>query len=184
MATCIVLNSLTGKTKIELKAHDITLIAILSASLTAGKLVLSVVPNVEVVTFLFITYTVLFGLKRSLATAFVFVTTEILIYGFGTWILGYYILWPMLILITHFMAKRFKSEYVYAGLASVFGFTFGLFFALFESIFYGLSYAIPYWISGIPFDIVHGFSNFLIVFVLFKPLTRTIQTAKEKMHLS
>ncbi len=167
-----------------MKPKDITLIAILSASLTAGKLVLSVVPNVEIVTFLLIVFTVLFGLKRAMMTAVVFVTTEIFIYGFGTWILGYYILWPTLIVITTILHKRFESEYVFAGLASVFGFTFGLFFALFESIFYGIAYAIPYWISGIPFDIVHGVSNFIIVLILYKPLTKTISVAKERMNLS
>lgn len=167
-----------------MKAKDITLIAILSASLTAGKFVLSAVPNVEIVTFLFIIYTVVFGQKRAIFTSVVFTTTEILIYGFGTWLLGYYILWPTLILVTHLLKRTVNSEYCFAAIAAIFGFTFGLFFALFESIFYGIGYAIPYWISGIPFDIVHGVSNFIIVLVLYKPLTRTINTAKEKMHIA
>ena len=167
-----------------MKSKDITLIAILSASLTAGKLVLSVVPNVEIVTFLLIVFTVLFGFKRAMMTALVFVTTEILIYGFGTWILGYYIIWPMLIVFTTLIHKKFDSEYAFAILASIYGFSFGLFFALFESIFYGLAYAIPYWISGIPFDIVHGVSNFIIVLVLYKPLVKTISVAKERMNLT
>lgn len=167
-----------------MKAKDITLIAILSASLTAGKFVLSAVPNVEIVTFLFIIYTVVFGLKRAFFTSIVFTTTEILIYGFGTWLLGYYILWPTLILVTHLLKRTVNSEYGFAAIAATFGFTFGLFFALFESIFYGIGYAIPYWISGIPFDIVHGVSNFIIVLVLYKPLTRTINQAKEKMHIA
>lgn len=166
-----------------MKAKDITLIAILSASLTAGKFVLSAVPNVEIITFLFIIYTVIFGLKRSILTSVVFTTTEILIYGFGTWLLGYYILWPILILITHVLKRTINSEYGFAIVAAIFGFLFGLFFALFESLFYGIGYAIPYWIRGIPFDIIHGVSNFIIVLVLYKPLTQTIQLAKEKMHI-
>ncbi|MBE0450646.1 MAG: hypothetical protein IBX70_07355 [Clostridia bacterium] len=163
-----------------MKASDITLIAILSASLTAGKLVLSVVPNVEVVTFLLIVYTVMFGVKRAMFATIVFVTTEVLIYGFGTWIMGYYVIWPMLILLTHMISKHTKSEYGFAILASIYGFSFGLFFALFESIFYGISYAIPYWISGLPFDIVHGVSNFIIVLVLFNPITKTIEHLKKE----
>ncbi|MDH8679676.1 hypothetical protein QE109_16075 [Fusibacter bizertensis] len=166
-----------------MKAKDITLIAILSASLTAGKFVLSAVPNVEIITFLFIIYTVIFGLKRSILTSVVFTTTEILIYGFGTWLLGYYILWPILILITHVLKRTINSEYGFAIVAAIFGFLFGLFFALFESLFYGIGYAIPYWIRGIPFDIIHGVSNFIIVLVLYKPLTQTIQLAKKKMHI-
>ena len=167
-----------------MRAKDITLIAILSASLTAGKFVLSVVPNVEIVTFLMILYTVLFGYKRTLMVVAVFVTTEILIYGFGTWLLGYYILWPTLVILTHIISRTLKSEYGYAILSAIYGFTFGLFFALFESLFYGISYAIPYWISGIPFDIVHGTSNFIIMLVLYKPMVKTIGFAKEKLHVA
>ena len=88
----------------------------------------------------------------------------------------------MLVLLTAILSKTVKSEYGYAALAAIYGFTFGLFFARFESIFYGIGYAIPYWIRGIPFDIIHGVSNFIIVLVLFKPLTHTIRNALEKMH--
>lgn len=166
-----------------MKAHDLTLVAILAASLTAGKMVLSMIPNVEIVTFLLMSFTLLFGFKRAIMAAVVFVTIEVFIYGFGTWILGYYILWPMLIVITHFLAQRTRSEYAFAAVGSAFGFGFGLFFALFESIFYGIGYAIPYWISGIPFDIVHGVSNFILVLILFKPITQSIEQIKTRLHV-
>ena len=44
---------------------------LLSASITAGKLALSFIPNIEIVTLLFIVYTVSFGLKRSLLASVV-----------------------------------------------------------------------------------------------------------------
>lgn len=166
-----------------MRAKDITLIAILSASLTAGKLVLSVVPNVEIVTFLLITFTVLFGFKRALITSLVFVTTEVMLYGFGTWIIGYYFIWPLLIILTHFLQKFFDSEYVFASLAGIYGLSFGFLFALFESIFYGIEYGIVYWIRGIPFDILHGLSNFIVAIILYKPVTKTIKLANEKINI-
>ena len=166
-----------------MKAHDLTLVSILAASLTAGKMVLSVIPNVEIVTFLLMSFTVLFGLKRAIMASIVFVTIEVFIYGFGTWILGYYIIWPALIVLTYFLSRKTRSEYAFAALASAFGFGFGLFFALFESIFYGIGYAIPYWLSGIPFDIVHGVSNFIIVLILFKPITQSVEKIKTRLHV-
>lgn len=165
-----------------MKAKDITLIALLSASLTAGKMVLSFIPNVEIVSFLFIIYTTLFGFKRTFATAFIFSTTEIFIYGFGTWLLGYYIIWPTLIILAYLIGKTAKTEYGFAILSGAFGLSFGMFFALFESVFYGIEYAIPYWVRGIPFDIVHGVSNFILMLVLYKPVVHTVKTVKEKMH--
>jgi len=159
-----------------MKAKDIALIGLLSASITAGKLVLSFVPNVEIVTLLFIAYTVTFGLKRSLLVSFIFSTTEILIYGFSTWLLVYYIIWPSLIIITSLMSKRVKSEYGYAILGSLFGFSFGFIFAIVESLFYGISYGVVYWVSGIPFDLIHGVSNAIVILLLFKPLVKVIKS--------
>jgi len=164
----------------NMKPRDIALIALLSASITAGKFVLSFVPNVEIVTLLFIVYTVSFGLKRSLLVSVVFATTEILIYGFSTWVIGYYIVWPVLIIVTWLMRNRFKSEFGYAAIAGIHGFAFGAFFAVFESFFYGWAYGFAYWLRGILFDVVHGVSNYIIVLLLFKPLGRIVKIQAER----
>lgn len=157
-----------------MKAKDIALIGLLSATITSGKLALSFIPNVEIVTLLFIIYAVTFGYKRTFLVSIVFTTTEIFIYGFSTWILVYYFIWNMLILITVLVNKRVENEYAFGIIAGVFGLFFGLFFALSESIFYGIAYGITYWIKGIPFDIIHGISNFILVLLLFKPLSLVV----------
>lgn len=159
----------------KLSGKDIALIGLLSASITAGKFALAFVPNVEVVTLLFILYTIAFGPRRILFTSVVFTTTEILIYGFHTWLLAYYFVWPTLILLSSIMKNRINSEYGYAALAGFFGLTFGFYFALVEALFYGYLYGLTYWIRGIPFDIIHGVSNYIIVLFLFKPLRRALE---------
>ena len=50
-----------------------------------------------------------------------------------------------------------------------FGLCFGALFAI-PYIFFSPAYAFSYWISGIPFDIVHCAGNFMIALLLFKPL--------------
>lgn len=54
--------------------------------------------------------------------------------------------------------------------------TFGLFFGMLCAIPYlvtgGPAMAAAYWISGIPFDIIHCVSNFFICLILWKPLTK------------
>lgn len=163
-----------------MRAKDIALIALLSATITAGKLALSFVPNVEIVTLLFILYALVFGIKRTLLVSVIFTTTEILIYGFNTWLLVYFVIWPVLVILSGIMGKKIKTEYGFAFLAGIYGLCFGLFFAISESFFYGIGYGITYWVRGLPFDIIHGFSNFILVLVLFKPLRRTLvrQSAK------
>jgi len=157
-----------------MKAKDIALIGLLSASITSGKLILSFIPNVEIVSLLLIVYTVTFGLKRSILVSIIFTTTEIFIYGFSTWLLVYYLIWPMLVIITHLIKKIIKNEYGYATVAGLFGLFFGLFFAIVESFFYGYAYGLTYWVRGIPFDILHGVSNFIIVLLLFNPITTAL----------
>ncbi|MEJ6951319.1 hypothetical protein [Natronospora cellulosivora (SeqCode)] len=153
-----------------MKARDIALVGMLAATITAGKLSLSFIPNVEIVTLLLIVYTVSFGWKYTLLASIIFSSIEIFIYGFQTWLLGYYLIWPLLILIVSLCKKKIRNEYFYATIASLFGLFFGFFFAVVESFFYGIAYGIAYWIRGIPFDIIHGFSNFIIVLLLYKPL--------------
>jgi len=164
----------------DMRARDIALIPLLSASITVGKLALSFIPNVEIVTMLFIIYTVTFGLKRSLLAAVLFSTIEILIYGFSTWVLGYYLIWPLLIIVTGLLKDRLKSEFGYAAIAGIFGFLFGAFFAVFESFFYGWAYGFTYWLRGILFDVVHGVSNYIVVLLLFKPLSRMLKAQAER----
>lgn len=162
-------------------AKEITLIAILSASLTAGKLVLSGIPNVHIVTFLLIVYTVSFGRRQAMYAMIIFVMTEMLLYGFGTWIFVYFWVWPMYVLVTSLLKTRIQSELGFAILAGIFGLTFGFFAAVIEALLLGFYYGFAYWIAGIPFDIVHGVSNFLITLFLYKPVIRTIDQIKERM---
>ncbi|HHU48646.1 MAG: hypothetical protein ACOYEH_05970 [Caldicoprobacterales bacterium] len=163
-----------------MRIREIVLVGLLSAATTAGKLVLSFIPNVEIVTLFFIIFATTLGLKRSLLITVVFVTTEILIYGFSTWVIGYYLVWPLLVLIVCALSKNISSEYGYAVIGSLFGFFYGMFFAVTESFFYGLAYGFAYWINGLTFDLVHGASNFVIVLLLYKPLKKMmdIQVAK------
>lgn len=157
-----------------MKIRDIVLVGLLSASITAGKLVLSFIPNVEIVTLLIIVFTVSLGIKRSLFITIIFVSTEILLYGFSTWVLGYYLVWPALVIVTALVSKAFKTEYGYAAVAGIFGLGFGLIFAIVESFFYGITYGVTYWVRGLPFDIIHGASNYIIALVLFKPLSKLL----------
>lgn len=157
-----------------MKAKDIALIGILSATITAGKLALAVVPNVEIVTLFFILYSIVFGVKKTILVSVIFSTTEIMIYGLNTWLLVYYFIWPGLAIVASVIGKKVKSEYGFAILAGVFGLAYGFIFAISESLFYGIGYGITYWVSGLPFDIVHGFSNFILVLLLFKPLKEVL----------
>ena len=154
-----------------MRTKDIVQISLLSASLTAGKLALSFIPNVEIVSFLFIMYTIHFGFKKAGLASVLFVTTEMLIYGFGTWIMVYYVIWFLLVLVTAILKNRIQGEVGWAIFSAAFGLSFGLLFAFSESFFYGIAYGIQYWIRGIPFDALHMVSNYIVMIILYKPIS-------------
>lgn len=163
-----------------MRAKDLVLVSLLSATITAAKFALAFIPNVEIVTLLFIVFTLTFGFKRTVLVAIVFSTTEIFIWGVHTWLLGYYIIWPLLILLAHILGKATESEYAFSALSMAFGLLFGFMFALLESLFYGPAYGFAYWIRGIPFDLIHGASNFVVALMLLKPVLALLRRLKEK----
>ncbi len=163
---------------------DIVLIPLLSATITGGKLALAVIPNVEIVSLLFVVYATVFGLRKTLLISVIFTTTEVFLYGFNTWLLGYFFVWPLLIVLAVMIHKISSNEWPMAILSLVFGLSFGLLFAIFESFFYGFAYGLAYWLRGIPFDLVHGASNFIVAIFLYAPLYNLLSRLRDQTSYS
>jgi len=160
---------------------DVVVVAFLSAMLTVGKLSLASVPNVEVVSFLFILYTVVFGWRYGLLTAIVFATIEILIWGFGLWTVGYYLVWPLLVLLTTLLPKMLQNIYGYTVLSGAFGLSFGLLFALYTGPLTNVSIW-AYWLNGIMFDLVHMVGNVAVMLVLYLPARRALEFVADRIQ--
>ena len=75
-------------------ARYAALVGIMAATVECAKLALAAIPNVEVVTLLLALYGYTFGVAGIVA-AIVFVCIEPLIWGFGTWMISYFIYWPL-----------------------------------------------------------------------------------------
>jgi len=148
-------------------------IALMTAMIEVAKIALQSIPNVELVTFLFIIFTIWFG-KETYIVSFLFVGMECLIWGMGTWVFMYLYIWPVLITVTRRMPRR-DSPLPYSIAAGIFGLLFGALSALTYLVIGGPSMALSWWISGIPYDILHGISNFVVCYVLFRPSSRAIQ---------
>ena len=59
---------------------------------------------------------------------------------------------------------------VWALLSAAFGIFFGLLCAPVYAFTGGWAFAVSWWISGIPFDLIHGAGNFVMALALFRPL--------------
>ena len=145
------------------------------------KAVLSFLPNVELTTFWLIMFTLYLG-KRVYFVIPVFILIEGAIYGFGLWWVMYLYTWPALVLVTAAL-KKTDSAVLWAVISGVFGLLFGLLCAL-PYIFVGwigaelangLRTAFAWWIAGIPWDLVHGVANFVIMLVLYHPISSVMK---------
>ncbi|MCM1528646.1 MAG: hypothetical protein NC093_01455 [Alistipes sp.] len=142
-------------------------IAVLGALLYASQVCLSFLPNVEIVTLLIVIFTRRLG-KDGTAACFVYVCLTALTWGFGIWWFTYLAVWPLFSLLVYILRKC-GDPLVWAIINGGFGLCFGALFAI-PYIFVSPAYAFSYWVSGIPFDIVHCAGNFAAALLLFKPL--------------
>ncbi len=155
------------------KVKSITVTALMAAILFAVQIILSGLPNIELVSLLVILFTIAFP-KNIWGALAVFCVLEGVFYGFGTWWLMYLYVWPMLALTAYFFRKN-NSPFFWCVVNGTFGLMFGLLCAFSYLPIGGIPMMLSWWVSGIPFDIVHGISNAVTALVLFKPLYSALE---------
>lgn len=160
------------KTRV-LSVKDIALIGMMTATIEVAKCALSFLPNIELVSFLIILYTLFFGKLIFLAIP-VFILLEGCIYGFGLWWIMYLYAWPLLALLT-LLFRRQKSPLFWSVLSALFGLFFGALCAIPYLFVSGPRGAFAWWAAGIPFDILHCVSNFFICLLLYTPMRRLLE---------
>ncbi len=170
----------------KLKLRDLTCLGMMLALVEVSKRALEFLPNVELVTLLFLVFALYFGPKTILA-ALAFTFVECFVWGVSTWTVMYLYIWPLEIVIAlwlqHKLGKDNQGQHwiVY----SIFTGIFGLFFGALCSIPYwfigGPVMAVTWWVAGIPFDIVHCIGNFVLCAVLFRPLCAACRKVSQYM---
>ena len=148
--------------------YDIALMGMVTAVLSTVKQALAVIPNVELVSFFIIIFTLYMGWK-ILPAIYAFVSIEFIIWGFGIWSFYYLYVWTILALLT-MLLSRFRNIFVFCTLSGAFGLGFGGLCAFTNLFITGPGAAFGWWLAGIPFDLIHAVSNFIICLVLYKPI--------------
>lgn len=152
--------------------------ALLSALLFVSQVSLSWLSNVELVSLLLILYTLVFR-RHVWFILYVFVVLEGLVYGFGLWWFSYLYVWAILPASIFLIYKnRTPGLFGISLLSGMFGMLFGLFCTISYLITGGPGAALTWWTAGIPYDIVHGISNFILSLILFQPLYRLLTSLK------
>lgn len=174
----------------KLAVRDICLIGLMVAVIEACKFALANIPNVELTSFWLILFALCFG-RHALFAVPVFILIEGAVYGFGLWWLMYLYAWPLLVFGVLLLRKA-DNVLTWSLLSGVFGLLFGLlcsvpyvFIGMTDGgLMNGLRAAFGYWIAGIPFDLIHGIANFVLMLVLYRPMKGIMQRAKNRYFLT
>lgn len=162
--------------KNKLTIKDIALIGMMVAVIEVCKVVLGVIPNVELTTFWLIMFTLYFGWKIVFVVP-VFIFIEGFMYGIHLWWIMYLYAWPLLVFIVWILRKKddiWLWSFVSAGFGLSFGFLCSFPYVVIGAteggILNGLYAGFTWWVAGIPWDLVHGVANFVLMLVLYKPV--------------
>ena len=152
----------------KLQTKDIALFGVLGGLTFSAKVIMMGLPNIEPVTLMVMLFAVTFG-KKALYPIYVYVLLEFVLYGLNLWSINYLYVWTILAFAV-LLLKDICTPLGWALLAASFGLFFGVLCAPVYAVTGGLAFAVAWWINGIPFDLIHGVSNFFIILVLFNPL--------------
>ena len=159
---------------------EVVLFGILGAVTLALKFAMAGLPNIEPVSLLMMVFGVVFGLK-ALYPCYVYVAMEILTFGIGTWNINYLYIWAIIV-VAAWLLRKMEQPLAWALLGGVFGLFFGAFCAPVDVVIGGWSYALSKWISGIPFDMLHGAGNFVLALIMYKPLRKLLEKLYANMN--
>ncbi len=159
-------------------------IAFSAGLIVALKEALSFLPNVELVTFLLMEYAVVFSLSFGVSVSIIFCFVQMLLYGMGTWTIVYFVVWPLIVLITYKLKDHLvkKADYM-ALLSGFFGIVFGSCFSIPYLIIGGPNMAISYILNGLIYDIIHMGANYIIMLILFKPVYQQLVRIQGMYHI-
>lgn len=156
----------------KLTSRDIAFMGMAVAIIEACKLVMQGLPNIEVTSFFVMLFTLVLG-KRMLLVVPAFTLIEGCIYGFGIWWVMYLYAWPLLAFVTWLVRKK-DSVFLYSIISGMFGLFFGALCSIPYFFIGGFAMMFNWWIAGIPFDLIHGASNFVIMLLLYRPVRKVM----------
>lgn len=148
----------------KLTTKELTLFAMLGTLMYASKMIMEMFPNIHLLGVFTIAFTIVYR-KKALYPIYIYVLLNGLFAGFTMWWIPYLYIWTILWGITMLLPKKLPKKWaplVYMIVCSLHGFLYGTLYAPAQALMFGFDFktTIAWIIAGIPFDIIHGISNF------------------------
>lgn len=161
--------------KINIK--ETAVFGMLGALMYISKVIMEFLPNVHLLGVFTVAFTVVYR-KKALYPIYIYVMLNGILAGFAPWWIPYLYIWTVLwgavMLLPKNMPKKI-APFIYILVCGLHGFLFGTIYAPSQALLFGLDFKgmIAWIISGLPFDMIHGFSN-LICGILIMPIVKIL----------
>ncbi len=166
-------SSLQSATNARITLREVLFFGLFGAILVVAQVALAFLPNIELVSFFIIIFTLILG-KKVFFPIYVFVTVEGLIFGFGLWWISYLYIWTILAIAVLLFRKN-EQPLIWAIIAGVFGLLFGALTSIPYLFIGGVGAAVSYWVNGIIFDLLHCGGNVIVTALLFRPMYKIMK---------
>lgn len=168
----------------KLTTKEMAVFSMLGAVMYASKIIMEVAPNIHLLGVFTIAFTVAYG-KKALYPIYLYVLMNGAFCGFAAWWIPYLYLWTILWGAVMLLPKKIPEKikpFVYMVICAMHGFLFGTLYAPAQALLYGLSFkAMIAWIvAGLPFDFIHGVSNFFCG-ILIVPIISVLRLSEKNM---
>lgn len=154
----------------------------LGAVMYASKMMMEFAPNIHLLGVFTISFTVVYR-KKALYPIYIYVLLLGLFHGFATWWIPHLYVWTVLWAVVMLLPPKIPKKLqplIYMIVCATHGFLYGVLYAPSQALLYGLNFkgTIAWIVSGFPFDVVHGISNFFCG-ILIVPLITTLRMAEK-----
>ncbi|MBQ8325453.1 MAG: hypothetical protein IJX86_00150 [Lachnospiraceae bacterium] len=168
----------------KLTVKELTIFSMLGAVMYASKMIMEFAPNIHLLGVFTIAFTVVYR-KKALYPIYIYVFLNGMFAGFNMWWIPYLYLWTVLWGITMLLPKNMPkavAPIVYMVVCALHGFAYGMLYAPAQALMFGLNFdgMIAWIIAGLPFDMIHGISNFFCG-ILIVPIITVLRLAEKNV---
>ena len=144
----------------RLRTRELVLFGLLGGMTFGAKVAMMGLPNIEPVSLMVMLFAVSFG-RKAVYPIYTYVLLEFALNGINLWSVNYLYIW-LLLAAAAWTVRDMASPVGWAVLS-------GAPVYLFAG---GPAFALSWWLSGIPYDLLHCAGNFVLALVLFVPLRK------------
>lgn len=157
----------------KLHTKELVLFGMLGSMTFGAKVAMMGLPNIEPVSLMVMLFAVSFG-RKAVYPIYTYVLLEFVLNGLNLWSINYLYIW-LILAAAAWSLRDMRSPLGWAVLSGLFGLLFGALCAPVYLFSGGALFALNWWLSGIPYDLLHCAGNFVLALVLFTPLRRLLK---------